>query len=117
MAETVKQNSGQLVDPGQKKQGIWLEVEEVLFERRRAKGSLCSVRFKADREEPRPSWWPVSPDALSTSTGDPALETYKAILSEQDKKRLVLAWLALDPQRTYLECGAFRFLPSEMISR
>lgn len=96
---------------------VWLEVSEVRYESGQEK--ICSVLLRADREQPKPVWWPVEDTAVSTT----ALETYKAILSEMDKKRMVLARLASSARQkngkvdAWLRCDAFRFQSPELGSR
>lgn len=93
-----------------KKSGIWLEVSEVHFETGDSKA--CSVVLKADREQPKPVYWPVDDEAA----GKDALETYKSILNELDKKRVVLARLSCK-EGGFLRCTAFRFQSPEMGGR
>jgi hypothetical protein len=111
----------------EKRQGIWLEVSEVRLERDEDKAE-CRVRLKADKEEPKAVWWPVKPTAASShaKADEAAHQTYKAILNELDKKRLVLAEISLHQEagsgsgaakKWWLECRAFRFQTAELGSR
>jgi len=101
-----------------KRFGIWLEVAEARYQS--GVGTGCSVQLKGDREQPKPAWWPVDLKAL----GKDDFETYKALLHEIDKKRLVLARLACSTKMkedgTYdhwLHCDAFRFQSPELGGR
>jgi hypothetical protein len=103
----------------QRQEGIWLEVIEVRFERGGNQGQ-CSVRLKGDRADLRPAWWPVAPGALSSKVDSQgAQETYREILNELDKKRLVLVELRcqLDQERHWLRCETVRFQPPEIGGR
>lgn len=95
----------------EKQSWIWLEVSDVRFEGGPEKG--CCVQLRADREQPKPVWWPV----VDTAVRDTAFETYKAILAEMDKKRVVLARLTCDRSAGFLHCDALRFQSAEMGSR
>jgi hypothetical protein len=98
------------------KDGIWLEVAEVRWEGGGKKG--CSVLLKADREQPKPVWWPVEGTALGKSGNDALFETYKAILNEMDKKRLVLARLSCERNETHhLRCDVLRFQSPDLGNR
>ena len=101
----------------EQKNGIWLEVTDVSLET--GKDTKCRVLLKCDREHPKSVWWPVSNDAVVAATGaNAALETYKAILRELDKKRLVLAHLGSDDSaERWLHCRAFRFQSPDLGSR
>ena len=90
---------------------IWLEVTEVRYET--VAGGTCTVLLKGDREHPKPVWWQVEP----TAAGNNAFETYKAILNEVDKKRIVLARLSCDKGSHLLRCDAFRFQSPELGNR
>lgn len=98
-------------------EGIWLEVEDVQFERKGGQ-SKCRVRLKGDRNEPKKTWWLVEPGAAAGGGSDP-IEDYRAILREQDKERLVLARLAASKSEKtcVLQCDAFRFQGRELGSR
>lgn len=92
--------------------GIWLEVTEVRYDSE--KKGMCSLLLKGDREHPKPVWWPVEDKALQ----DKPFETYKEILREMDKKRLVLARLSRDRKNhNRLCCDAFRFQSPDLGSR
>lgn len=100
-------------EPDQKREGIWLEVAEVRYEGGGEKS--CSVLLRADREQPKPIWWPVE----DTAARDNAFDTYKAILAEMDKKRMVLARLACSVSENgtitpWLRCDSFRFQSPEL---
>jgi len=114
--------------PDQDRDGIWLEVAEVRFES--GTEGACSVLLKADREQPRPVWWPVDETSASvkgaaeevnatSAKGTAAFETYKAILHELDKKRTVLALLGCgrEDENHWLRCRTFRFQAPELGSR
>jgi len=106
------QEKEKLPDSAQQRQGIWLEVSEVRYEGG-DDGAACSVLLKADHEHPSRIWWPVKGDAVKGSH----YETYKAILSEMDKKRLVLARLSYSASNGWLRCDSFRFQSPELGSR
>lgn len=93
--------------------GIWLEVAEVRYELEASKGAV-RVSLRGDREHPKPVWWSVDEAAVGIS----ALDTYKAILNELDKKRVAIAWLTQDlPEGSSLVCRALRFQSPELPSR
>jgi len=100
---------------------IWLEVADVRYEGGGNEKRNCSVLLRADREQPKPHWWFVEPNAVK----EDAYETYKAILNEMDKKRMVLARLscsanvASPPAGTgrELRCDSFRFQSPDVGSR
>jgi len=93
--------------------GIWLEVTEVRYD---SDKKACSVLLKGDREQPKPIWWPV--DSTVLKDDDDAFDTYKAILQEMDKKRLVLARLSCSKDEPHhLRCDAFRFQSPDLGSR
>jgi hypothetical protein len=93
---------------------IWLEVSEVRYVTL-AEGT-CSVLLKADKEQPKPIWWPVNKSALGKE--QTPFDIYKAILHEMDKKRMVLVRLSCDPAaNNYLHCDSFRFQSPELGSR
>jgi hypothetical protein len=117
-SEDAEKKPPQPPQPDQRRDGIWLEVAEVRWEGGTTKA--CSVLLRADREQPKPIWWPVDDDAVR----DGAFETYKAILNEIDKKRMVLARLACSVKPieggkldTWLRCDSFRFQSPELGSR
>lgn len=91
--------------------GIWLEVAEVQLDTAPTKS--CRVQLKADKTSSKPVWWPVEETALSSSSSNAAFDTYKAILGEMDKKRVVLARLSNKPGSDELHCNAFRFQSSD----
>jgi hypothetical protein len=103
--------------------GIWLEVSEVRFDTSDGK---CYVQLKADKADLQPSWWLVE-DTAAASTGiNGAYGTYKAILSEMDKKRVALAHLTCGVRAEAAEgqhgkhglyCNAFRFQSPDVGSR
>lgn len=93
---------------------IWLEVSEVQFESESSVGGQLLVLLKADREQPKPGWWPVEPKAIG---GENPFDGYKQILGEMDKKRTVLARLGWDATANRLWCNAFRFQSSDASSR
>ena len=94
--------------------GIWLEVADVQFE---SGDKACKVQLKADRAQPKPMWWPVNSTAVGKPGEGAAYDTYKAILHELDRKRLVLARLSPKPKSTELHCDAFRFQSPDLGSR
>ncbi len=119
--------------------GIWLEVAELQFDT--VKGT-SKVQLKGDRAHPKPAWWDVESTVLGArrepSTTTPATppttpppatatepdikaayETYKAILNEMDKKRVVLARLTWKPGPPVeeLHCNALRFQSPDVGSR
>jgi hypothetical protein len=96
-----------------KAEGIWLEVAEVQFESGKEGG--CLVLLKADREQPKPNWWPVALNAIKKDN-DP-FDDYKEILNQIDKKRAVLARLSWVADKNGLRCNAFRFQSPELGSR
>lgn len=95
--------------------GIWLEVTEI----RVGTGDFAcgEVQVKGDRERPAPVWWPVDPIKADPDLAKAQLETFKTITEQQDRKRLVLAWLAYDSGWKQLVCKAFRFQSPELGSR
>lgn len=110
---------------------IWLEVSEIQYEaiggaakagERKSKGPqatsptlVCKVQLKADHAYPKPVWWPVAAHALGSKTE--LLDIYKQILSEMDKKRVVLAGLTWDEDGHELQVGAFRFQSADLGNR
>jgi|GEM_PF-1579827 len=97
--------------------GVWLEVAEVQLDSRL---QCCRVQLKADKTQPKPIWWTVDSNALSSKTEpqDAALETYRAILNELDKNRVVLARLSSSGgSGRSLRCSVFRFQSAELGSR
>lgn len=113
-ASPTEQTKQKVPKPEQKREGIWLEIAEVRYEG--GKEKACSVLLKADREQPERIWWPVE----DTAVRDSAFETYKAILNELDKKRMVLARLACKCDSevgAWLHCDSFRFQSPELGSR
>jgi hypothetical protein len=98
------------------KDGIWLEVAAVQYDS--AEG--CTVQLKGDKEEKEPVWWPVDPIA-----GKSAVDTYKDILGEIDRKRLVFAKLSYvtssappaGPPKTELHCTVLRFRLVDSVNR
>ena len=111
-------NPPKKLSPDEPREGIWLEVSEVRIETGTTVAAqnkaICSVLLKADREQPKPVWWPVNLEAAGEQD---AFKTYRAILHELDKKRIVLAWLtrAGNGADRWLECGAFRFQSPEAL--
>jgi hypothetical protein len=98
--------------PDESQNWIWLEVTEVRYDTD-PQGGRVSVSLKGDREHPKPVWWPVE----GTVAGASALETYKAILNELDKKRVALARLTYNSGGNSLFCNALRFQTPELGSR
>lgn len=115
--QEVKENVWALAEANWRRPAIWLEVTEVSYDSEKAEQEkgVCSVQLKGDREQPKAVWWPVDvPKAL----GKDAFETYKALLEQIDKKRLVLARLSCSTEADHhLRCDAFRFQSTELGSR
>ena len=112
-SQTGSQAEEKMPAPEQKREGIWLEVSEVRYEG--GKDQVCTVLLKADHEHPSRIWWPVKSDAVRETP----YETYKAILTEMDKKRMVLARLSYctSGRAVWLRCDSFRFQAPELGSR
>jgi hypothetical protein len=96
---------GEALDREKKRRGIWLEVAAVQHDSEAG----CTAQLKGDREDKEPVWWPVDPTKVEDTTG---FETYKAILGELDKKRLVLAKLSCTAANQ-LRCTVLRFRSPE----
>ena len=99
---------------------IWLEVTNVRLEDKRVE-----LQLKGDRADREPVWWEV--DLVTAGFGEAGKEVtkakpdpnaaYKAIADGLDKKKLVLAKLAIDAPTATLKCTSIRVQYAESTSR
>jgi hypothetical protein len=82
--------------------GIWLKVSNA-----RLHDNTIEVQLEGDREDREANWWSVKADAA----GDVSAETFRTILDGLDKKRTVLARLALVGKA--LQCSTIRVQHTE----